>query len=119
MRTIIAGSRSCTDEQELTTALADCGWQVSEVVSGAASGADALGEAWARQSGIPCKQFPADWSKFGKSAGPRRNVEMANYADALIALWDGSSKGTKHMIDTAQRERLRMHVHIIGVKNGE
>ena len=48
---------------------------------------------------IPIKEFPADWDKFGKSAGYVRNREMAEYCDAAIIIWDGKSKGTKHMID--------------------
>lgn len=48
---------------------------------------------------IPVKRFPADWDRHGRAAGPIRNCQMAQYADALIAIWDGKSRGTKNMID--------------------
>lgn len=111
MRTIIAGSRNITDMKHLLTALSVCGWVPTVVISGTAQGADQLGEKWASNSDIPCERYPADWDKYGKSAGYKRNEQMAGVAEALIALWDGKSKGTKHMIDIALRNGLRVHVH--------
>lgn len=73
-------------------------------------GADGLGERYAAENNYPVKPFPADWNKFGLSAGPRRNYEMAQYADMLIAFWDGVSKGTSNMIDAAADKRLLMRV---------
>ncbi len=101
MKLIIAGSRDFHDYGVLLFAVrayADAGnlWP-SEVVSGAATGVDALGERWASSVGFPVKRFPADWGKYGRSAGPRRNKEMSLYADGLLALWNGSP-GTKNMI---------------------
>ena len=55
----------------------------------------------------------ADWETYGKSAGYRRNVDMAESADALVALWDGVSNGTKHMINIARQKGLRVHVKIV------
>lgn len=95
MRTIIAGTRGMTDEYVMDTALAALDWTITEVVSGGAAGADRLGEAWASRNGIPVKRFPADWARYGKGAGPVRNREMARYAEALVAFWDGRSTGTK------------------------
>lgn len=63
-------------------------------------GADLLGKKWAILNGVPIKNFPADWDKYGKAAGPIRNAQMAEYADYLIAFWDGKSRGTKNMIET-------------------
>ena len=81
-----------------------------EIVSGKAKGADQLGEAYAKLKGYQIKEFPADWDNLGKSAGFKRNVQMAEYADALIAFWDGKSKGTKHMIDTAEKSGLQVKI---------
>ena len=81
-----------------------------EIVSGACRGADALGERFAREFDLQITQFPADWAAYGKSAGPRRNRLMADYADVLVAFWDGKSRGTKHMIDTAREAGLEVHV---------
>lgn len=111
MRTIIAGSRDCTDPDQLLAALAKCGWTPSMIISGAARGADRLGEIWAAENNISCERFPADWDHYGKTAGYQRNEQMANNAEALIALWDGKSRGTRHMIDIARQKGLRIYVH--------
>ena len=110
MKTIIAGSRGITPLQTVINAVKASGFTVTEVVSGAARGVDQLGEQYGKQAGIPVKRFPAEWDKYGKSAGYRRNEDMADYADALIAVWDGTSKGTKHMIDTAHAKGLTVYV---------
>jgi len=82
-----------------------------EIVSGTATGADRLGERYAKDNGYTVKKFPADWNKHGKSAGYKRNAQMAEYADALIAFWDGKSKGTKHMIDLAKHNNLGVRIY--------
>ena len=69
------------------------------------------------RSGIPIRYFPADWQTLGKSAGYQRNTQMAQYADALVAFWDGRSKGTKHMIDTAQR--FKLDIRVVLTERGE
>lgn len=79
----------------------------TEIVSGTARGADLLGEKYATENEIQIKRFPADWNRFGKSAGYKRNEEMANYADACICFWDGKSRGTKSMIDLAEKYKLK------------
>lgn len=102
MKVIIAGSRDFTDyerlKQHMFLLLKDA-WGPVEIVSGTARGTDKMGERYAEENNIPVKKFPADWEKFGKRAGFRRNWEMAQYADFLVAFWDGQSKGTKHMMD--------------------
>ncbi len=70
---------------------------ITEVVSGCADGIDSLGEKFARKYVIPVKHFPADWNTHGKAAGPIRNKQMAQYADALLLVWDGESKGSASM----------------------
>ena len=80
------------------------------IVSGAARGADNLGEVYAEEKGYLLSKFPAQWDKFGKSAGYRRNEEMAKNADGLVAFWDGQSRGTKHMIDIAKAQGLAVRV---------
>ena len=52
-----------------------------------------------------------DWAKFGKAAGPIRNKTMAENGDALIAVWDGTSRGTKSMIDLAQKLGLKVFIY--------
>lgn len=75
-------------------------WHVTEVVSGTARGVDRCGETWARSRGISVARMFAEWGTHGHAAGLLRNEDMARYADALVALWDGHSTGTRHMICT-------------------
>jgi hypothetical protein len=110
MRVIIAGSRSITSAQAVATAIARSGLAITEVISGGARGVDTLGEAWAKKHKVPIRRFPAQWQRYGKAAGFRRNEAMAQGADALIAIWDGTSQGTSHMIATARQHRLRIYV---------
>ncbi len=81
-----------------------------EIVSGAARGADRLGEKYAQDSQLSLKKFLADWDKHGKSAGYRRNEQMAEYANAAVVFWDGKSKGSQHMINLAKEQRLNRSV---------
>ena len=80
------------------------------IISGCARGADTLGLRYASENTFDVEEYPADWDKYGKKAGYMRNVEMAENADALIAFWDGKSKGTKHMIDIATERNLPIRV---------
>lgn len=84
--------------------------EVEEIVSGGARGADTLAERYAFGCGLNFRRFPADWDKNGRAAGIIRNSEMAEYATHLIAFWDGKSRGTKHMIDTAETKGLKVRV---------
>ncbi len=113
MRVIIAGSRTLTDYQEVCRAMSDFGEDVTEVLSGCQRGADRMGEIWAAQRRIPIRRFPADWDKWGHRAGPRRNQQMAQQADALVAVWDGSSSGTADMIRKAQAWGRKVHIHYV------
>ena len=73
------------------------------IVSGCAEGADKLGERYAAEHNLPIERFPAEWDMYGKYAGPRRNAQMAQVADAVLVFWDGKSKGTKNMIENAKK----------------
>ena len=115
MKLIIAGSRSIADLKTIRKAVHKSNISIKsiqEVVSGTAKGADILGEWFAIRFKINIKRFPPDWDKHGKSAGYIRNAEMAKYADALLAVWDGSSKGTKHMINLMERENKPVFIYI-------
>ena len=80
------------------------------IVSGAAKGADSLGEKYAREKSYAIESRPADWNTHGKAAGYIRNAQMADGADALIAFWDGKSRGTKSMINIARSKGLCVRV---------
>ena len=119
MKLIIAGSRTITDKERVFAHIdrviqsaSEQGITITEIVSGGARGIDKLGESYAKTHSIPLMIFPADWNKYGKSAGYIRNKEMAEYADCLLAIWDRKSKGTKHMIDLAGDNNLTIYSHI-------
>jgi predicted Rossmann fold nucleotide-binding protein DprA/Smf involved in DNA uptake len=108
---IIAGSRNATKE-ETYKAIQESGFmdEISTVVSGCAKGADTWGEAWAKERWIKISRYPADWTKYGKAAGPIRNLLMATVADALIAVRINNSRGATDMIEKATAKGLRVHV---------
>lgn len=99
MKTIIAGSRNCSEYDVAISAFQECPFKVSLIVSGGAKGVDKMGESLATELQLPLVVFHANWEGEGRKAGPLRNIRMGDYADALIAIWDGKSTGTKHMID--------------------
>jgi len=128
MKLIIAGSRGATTYDLIIKAMKYFnlhGDDIDEVVSGTAKGADTLGEEWAANNDIKVKQFPAEWSnlnakpcsirenqygKYNAMAGLNRNKEMAVYADCLLAIWDGESRGTLNMIETMENMGKTVHV---------
>lgn len=114
-RVIIAGGREFQDYELVKDRV---GYYIQNelqsdsvvIVSGHASGADTLGERYAHEHGLKCELYPADWKSYGKAAGPIRNGQMADAAQALIAFWDGESRGTKNMIETAKANGLKVIV---------
>lgn len=100
MKLLIAGSRSFSDYEFLCSEMKQLTW-VSEIVSGGAKGADALGERWASENGVLITRFPADWGRFGRAAGIYRNSDLASYCGLIF--WDGKSRGTLDMIDKLRR----------------
>lgn len=114
MKVIIAGSRSINDYTLVEKAVEQSGFPITEVVSGCAKGVDTLAIRFAEFNELPVKRFHADWDKYKKAAGYRRNGEMATYADALIAIWDGHSPGTVHMINIAKERGLKVFTHFLG-----
>ena len=110
MITIIAGSRGATDYNDLLLAIKWSPFKVTTVISGNARGADTLGKQYASEKGLPLKIYSSKWNDYGKIAGFIRNEQMASVAEALIALWDGNSRGTQHMIETAYKEGLEVFV---------
>lgn len=113
-RVIIAGCRDFNDYELLKE---KCDYFLQDekkedvvIISGHSSGADALGERYAQERGFQLETFPADWKAHGRAAGPIRNARMASAANALIAFWDGKSRGTKNMIEIAKNHNLKVVV---------
>ena len=124
MKVIIAGSRTLNKESYVNTAVAQAfnkwmaedqeNWKLytqPEIVSGGARGVDFEGEMYAKRNKLPLTIFPADWDTQGKKAGILRNIKMAEYADRLIAIWDGASKGTLHMINDMVSKKKPVFVY--------
>lgn len=116
MRIIIAGSRTITDYNLVKKIIENNLLKVNECeepfsfILGGARGVDKLAERWAIANNIGYSVLEAQWDLYGKKAGYLRNVTMAKDADALIAIWDGWSKGTKHMINIAKEKGLKVYV---------
>jgi hypothetical protein len=109
MKLIIAGSRTFTNYNLLKkhVDILRNKYNITEIISGCAKGADTLGEIYAELNNIPVKKFPADWDKHGKAAGPIRNKQMAYYGNILIAFKDKeNSIGTNNMIQQAEKRFL-------------
>ena len=115
MKLIIAGSRTITRMSAIGEAIRlsqFVPYLITTVVSGRCpEGVDVLGERWAEQQGIPIEPFPADWKQYGRAAGPMRNQQMVDYADGLIAVWDGTSTGTGDVIRRAEKRQLPLFIY--------
>ncbi len=113
---IIAGSRGFNDYfifcRIIDSMLKDVG-DLTIISGDAKRGPDRMAIEYADEKGILCRKFPANWDEHGKSAGYIRNAEMAEEGDILIAMWDGKSRGTRHMIDLAVRKGLKVFVFIV------
>jgi hypothetical protein len=109
MNVVIAGGRDFTNTTLVFNKLKNLLNTNDVIISGHASGADKIGETYARTYKMQVKLFPAEWDKYGKSAGPIRNRKMAEVADLVIVFWDLESRGTKSMI----KETLRLNKKLL------
>ena len=104
MKLLIAGSRSIT-EFDLTPHIpAD----VDLIITGGAKGVDALGEQYAREHGIPTVTVKPIYEKYGRAAPLRREEEMVDMADAVLVVWDGVSRGSRHTAEYARKRGKRL-----------
>jgi hypothetical protein len=117
---IVAGSRSVSNYRAVCAAIEESGYAITCLVSGTARGVDSLGEKWAVEHGVRVVRMPAQWKFHGKAAGSIRNAKMADYIRAhaeefggcaLIAVWDGESRGTLNMIDDAQSKAIPVFIY--------
>lgn len=117
MRIIVAGSRTITNERTIEEAITNSPfWRekgLKEIITGGAKGVDKIAHKWARKHAHTTSVVKADWDLYGKSAGPIRNREMAMRGDALVAIWDGESRGTRSMINIALDLGLDVYVRVV------
>jgi len=124
MKLIIAGSRDYEESSEYSNVIFNGlidgivqFYEVKEIVSGLAKGPDTMGKDYGIEHGIRVVEFPAEWDLLGKRAGMIRNHQMGNYADILVAFWDGKSKGTKGMIEYMTKLKKVVVVENYGEKS--
>lgn len=115
MKLIIAGSRDLHPKLSLINEIRINFYiHCKEIVSGGASGVDEKAMHYAEHWGLKYTEFPADWDKNGKAAGPIRNKQMAEYGDALLLIWDGSSRGSANI--KKEMEKLGKPVYEVIIK---
>ncbi len=117
-RVVIAGCRDYNNYQEAKEYIDYCLSNIRKeneiiIVSGGACGADIIGEQYAKENGFMVEKYPADWQKYGRSAGPKRNKQMAEICDYVICFWDKKSRGTKLMIDYAKMYNKPINIKVI------
>ena len=117
MKIIVAGSRCYSNYDESKAFIDRC---ISEnckeecvILSGGCNGADMIGERYAHEHGYPIIRYPAEWDKYGKKAGPIRNIKMAENCDIIICFWDGKSKGTQSLILHASKKGIPVFIKYI------
>jgi hypothetical protein len=124
VKVIIAGSRLINDDRIVDEAINLSQFKITEVVSGMCYGVDLIGRTWAQERNIPIEEFPAKWQcdnpqcfchkpkQFHPEAGPIRNQQMARYANALILIWNGKSRGSRSMLKEAERAGIKIYEYI-------
>lgn len=110
MKILICGSRSINDPALISQAILQSGMTPTHIISGGARGVDRLAVQYAVSHDIEFTEYLADWDRYGKRAGFMRNCVMVGKADAVIAIWDGESRGTKHSIDYATSQGKKVFV---------
>jgi hypothetical protein len=127
MRVVIAGDRNVTDYELVKKAIEESGFEITEVVSGMAKGVDSLAVQWAKEKGIPWKEFPAEWDnmelpgavvktrwdkwkkrnvKYNATAGHYRNGQMADYGEAAIVIQpNGPTDGSQDMLKRMKEKK--------------
>ena len=113
IRLAIVGSRSITDEklvERIFNVFKYMFGAPKEIVSGGAKGPDSFGENWAKKNNIPVKIFKAEWEKYGKSAGFKRNEDIIANCDVCLAIWDGKSHGTKNDFEWCKKYKKEVLV---------
>ena len=106
MKLAVIGSRGLT-VRDLENYLPK---EVTEIVSGGAKGIDACARAYAKAHGIKLTEFLPEYEKYGRSAPLKRNIQIIDYADEVLAFWDGSSKGTNFVIQTCRKKQKKITV---------
>lgn len=117
-RVAVAGCRHYEDYCEAKEYIDFCISEIRKkytliIVSGGCRGADSLGERYAAENGFETEIYPADWEKYGRAAGPKRNKKIAEISDYIICFWDGKSRGTKSLLSFAEKAGKPVKIKLI------
>ncbi|MBR1811190.1 MAG: hypothetical protein IJ766_06040 [Clostridia bacterium] len=88
--------------------------ETTEIVSGGAKGIDACAREYANKNGLILTEFLPEYDRYQRGAPLRRNIQIIEYADIVIAFWDEKSKGTKYVIDECKKRDKKITVHVVG-----
>lgn len=109
MKVAVIGSRNLTVE-DLAKYLPK---EVTEIVSGGARGIDTCAREYALKNNIKLTEFLPEYEKYGRAAPLKRNIQIIDYADEVLAFWDGRSRGTKYVIDNCKKKNKKVRVFIV------
>ena len=108
MKVAVIGSRGLTID-DLGKYLPE---DITEMVSGGAKGVDADARKYAIEHNIKLTEFRPDYKRYGRGAAPlKRNLQIIEYSDIVLAFWDGTSKGTKYVIDNCRKMGVEVKVY--------
>lgn len=110
MRTAIVGSRGFEDYPYMVECLDNHPVPITKIISGGAKGADKLAEKYAQERGIPVETYLPDYGHYGKTAPLKRNIQIVEASEQLIAFWDGKSRGTSFTINEARKRDIAVFV---------
>ena len=108
MKTAVIGSRGLTVD-DLGKYLPE---GTTEIVSGGAKGIDTCAREYANSHNIKLKEFLPEYERFGRGAPLKRNLQIIEYADIVLAFWDGKSRGTKYVIDNCRTMGVEVKIYI-------
>lgn len=111
MKVLVCGGRTYSDYEKVSQVLGVIDhheYTITEIIQGGAAGADALAKRWALENNVDCKEFKADWTKYGRGAGPIRNKTMLTVGQPTMVVAFPGSKGTANMIRQAKDAGIRV-----------
>ena len=109
MRVAVIGSRGLVVEN-LEDYLPN---ETTEIVSGGARGIDVCAREYAQRHGLKLTEYLPEYSKYGRSAPLKRNITIIENADLVLAFWDGTSRGTKYVIDNCRKRNIPVEIHLL------
>ena len=113
---LVAGSRNFVNAERLAKIMAENVGADDTIVEGGAQGVDSMARQWAEARDINVVEIKADWKKYGRAAGPKRNDEMTKFVaergGKAVFIWDGESKGTKQCISSARKRELEIRLYL-------